>query len=158
MLRTTVAAPTTLDTAGVIAAYKNLAHVERDFRTLKANDLDLRPIHHRLEDRVRAHVFICMLAAYLTWHLRRTPGAADLHRRTPTRTAPTPSPPPHRSAAAARKASRRTDHDRPARAVLPGLLEHLATLTRNDIRYGATTDPSCPPSPVPTPPNDEPSN
>ena len=52
-------------------AYKNLANVERDFRTIKVDDLDLRPIHHRLDDRVRAHVLICMLAAYLVWHLRR---------------------------------------------------------------------------------------
>jgi hypothetical protein len=58
------------DAAGVVGAYKQLAHVERDFRHLKVDDLDLRPIHHRLEDRVRAHVLICMLAGYLVWHLR----------------------------------------------------------------------------------------
>jgi transposase len=59
-----------LDTAGVVTAYKNLANVERDFRTLKTGDPDLRPstTHHRLEDRVRGHVLICMLAAYLVWH------------------------------------------------------------------------------------------
>ena len=61
-----------LDAPGVVAAYKNLAKVERDFRTIKVDDLDLRPIYHRLDDRVRSHVFIVMLAAYLTWHLRRT--------------------------------------------------------------------------------------
>jgi hypothetical protein len=60
----------TLDAAGVVVAYKNLAHVERDFRSIKTDDLDLRPIHHRLPDRVRAHVLIVTLAAYLTWHLR----------------------------------------------------------------------------------------
>ena len=49
-----------------LIAYKNLTAVERDFRTLKTTDLDLRPIHHRLEDRVRGHVFIATLAAYLT--------------------------------------------------------------------------------------------
>ena len=69
VLRTTVPA-NDLDTAAVIGAYKNLARVERDFRSLKTIDLDLRPIHHRLDDRVRAHVLICMLAAYLIWHLR----------------------------------------------------------------------------------------
>ncbi len=53
-----------------MAAYKDLARLERDFRHLKADDLDLRPIWHRLEDRVRGHVLICMLACYLTWHLR----------------------------------------------------------------------------------------
>ena len=70
MLRTSIGADR-LDPPGIVLAYKNLAHVERDFRTLKTDDLDLRPIHHRLEDRVRAHVLICTLAAYLTWHLRR---------------------------------------------------------------------------------------
>src|SRR6476661_7073467 len=70
VLRTSAPA-TDLDTAAVIAAYKNLAKVDRDFRSLKTDDLDLRPIYHRLEDRVRAHVLLCMLAAYLTWHLRK---------------------------------------------------------------------------------------
>ncbi|TQC36380.1 transposase, partial [Rhodococcus sp. WS4] len=69
-LRTTASADE-LGTAAVIDAYKNLSRVERDFRSLKAIDLDLRPIHHRLTDRVKAHVLICMLAAYLTWHLRQ---------------------------------------------------------------------------------------
>ena len=60
-----------LDPTSAVAAYKNLAHVERDFRTIKADDLGLCPIHHRLDDRVRAHVLICVLAAYLVWYLRR---------------------------------------------------------------------------------------
>ena len=70
VLRTTVPADK-LDAAAVVAAYKNLARVERDFRTIKSDDLDLRPIHHRLDERVSAHVLICMLACYLTWHLRQ---------------------------------------------------------------------------------------
>ena len=74
VLRTNIDA-TELDPAGVVIGYKNLAKIERDFRIIKADDLDLRPIHHRLDDRVRAHVLICMLACYLTWHLRR-----DLNR------------------------------------------------------------------------------
>ena len=56
---------------GAVTAYKNLKYVERDFRHIKSDDLDLRPVFHRLEDRVRAHVLICMLACYLTWHLRQ---------------------------------------------------------------------------------------
>src|SRR5436190_6642590 len=60
-----------LDGPAVVTAYKNLKYVERDFRHLKADDLDLRPVFHWLEGRVRAHVLICMLACYLTWHLRR---------------------------------------------------------------------------------------
>ena len=55
----------------MVTAYKNLKYVERDFRHIKSDDLDLRPVFHRLEERVRAHVLICMLACYLTWHLRR---------------------------------------------------------------------------------------
>src|SRR6266496_1508228 len=69
IIRTSVPA-TELDAPGAVTAYKNLAFAERDFRSLKADDLDLRPIHHWLDDRVRAHVLICMRAAYLTWHLR----------------------------------------------------------------------------------------
>ena len=70
VIRTPVPAET-LDAPGAVAAYKDLANLERDFRHIKADDLDLRPIWHRLEDRVRAHVLICMLACYLTWHLRQ---------------------------------------------------------------------------------------
>jgi len=69
IIRTSVPAAS-LDAPGTVTAYKNLAFVERDFRHLKADDLDLRPIHHWLEGRVRAHVLICMLAACLTGHLR----------------------------------------------------------------------------------------
>jgi hypothetical protein len=136
MLRTSVPADD-LDTAGVVTAYKNLARVERDFRTIKVDDLDLRPIYHRLEDRVRAHVFIAMLAAYLVWHLRRTLAPltyTDEHPAAPT----TPAAPANRSAAAARKASRhRDENDQPVRS-FRALLEHLATLTRNDVRLTRT--------------------
>jgi hypothetical protein len=69
VLRTPVPAEN-LDAPGVVLGYKNLAHLERDFRIVKVDDLDLRPIYHRLEDRVKAHVLICMLACYLVWHLR----------------------------------------------------------------------------------------
>ena len=117
VLRTTV--PTdTLDAAGVVAADKNLAHVERDFRTIKTDDLDLRPIHHRLADRVRAHLLIVTLAAYLTWHLRRTLAPLTFtDEHPPARTDPVA--PAVRSAAAARKASRRHDPTGQPRAVLP---------------------------------------
>ena len=69
VLRTTIN-ENDLDAVEVVHAYKALAHVERDFRHLKVDDIDLRPIHHRLEHRVRSHVFLCMLASYLVWHLR----------------------------------------------------------------------------------------
>ena len=70
VLRTPVPAAE-LDAPAVVTAYKNLKYVERDFRHIKSDDLDLRPVFHRLEERVQAHVLICMLACYLTWHLRR---------------------------------------------------------------------------------------
>lgn len=69
MLRTSVS-EADLPTAEVVRSYKDLEQIERAFGTLKGPELQIRPIHHHLEDRVRAHVFLCMLAYYLTWHLR----------------------------------------------------------------------------------------
>ena len=150
VLRTNVPAHT-LPANGVVTAYKNLAHVERDFRTIKVDDLQLRPIHHRLEDRVRAHVLIAMLAAYLVWHLRRAWAPLTFTDEHPPER-DNPVAPARRSTAATRKASRQQDeHDQPVRS-FRGLLEHLATLTRNDIRYGTDTDgPIVPTLALPTP-------
>lgn len=135
VLRTT-ATPTEFSTDAVIGAYKNLAQVERDFRSLKAIDLDLRPIHHRLDDRVKAHVLICMLAAYLTWHMRKALAPLTFTDEHPP-ARQDPVAPARRSAAAATKAARKTTTDTalPARSY-PALLTHLGTLTRNDLRYG----------------------
>ena len=69
IIRTSVP-KTAMDATTVVGTYKSLANVERDFRSIKAIDLDLRPIRHWTETRVRAHVFLCMLAAHLLWHLR----------------------------------------------------------------------------------------
>jgi hypothetical protein len=129
-----------LDAPAVVTAYKNLKYVERDFRSIKSDDLDLRPVFHRLEERVKAHVLICMLACYLTWHLRRAWAPltyTDEHTPQPT----TPVAPARRSAAAQAKASGQHDAaGRPYRS-FRGLLEHLATLPRNQVRFtGATAD------------------
>jgi hypothetical protein len=136
VLRTPVPAAE-LDAPAVVAAYKNLKHVERDFRSIKADDLDLRPVFHRLEERVKAHVLICMLACYLTWHLRRawTPLTfTDEHPPPPGN----PVAPARRSAAAQAKASGQHDAaGRPYRS-FRGLIEHLATLTRNQVRFIGT--------------------
>src|SRR6266508_127581 len=70
VLRTSVA-PDRLPTAEAVRSYKRLAAIERAFRSLKTVDLKVRPIHHRKADRVRAHVFLCMLAYYVEWHMRR---------------------------------------------------------------------------------------
>jgi hypothetical protein len=72
VLRTSVSAEW-LDRDQTVLAYKRLAAVERAFRCLKSVDLNVRPIHHRLPDRVRAHVLIAMLAYYVKWHVRRAP-------------------------------------------------------------------------------------
>jgi len=123
-----------LDAAGVVTAYKNLKYVERDFRSIKADDLDLRPVFHRLEERVKAHVLICMLACYLTWHLRRAWAPLTFTDQDPP-TATDPAAPARRSAAAQAKASRQHDeYARPYRS-FRGLLGHLATLTRNQVRF-----------------------
>ena len=69
LIRTSVSA-TQMDAAACVRNYKALANVERAFRSLKTIDLKVRPIHHRTADRVRAHIFLCMLAYYVEWHMR----------------------------------------------------------------------------------------
>jgi hypothetical protein len=136
VLRTPIPA-NELDAPGVVAAYKNLKYVERDFRHIKADDLDLRPVFHRLEERVRAHVLICMLACYLTWHLRRAWAPLTFTDENPP--APdNPVTPARRSAAAQAKASYQHDPAGQPYRSFRGLLEHLATLTRNQVRYTGT--------------------
>ncbi|HQU00574.1 MAG TPA: transposase [Acidimicrobiales bacterium] len=126
-----------MDAPGVVGAYKDLAHVERDFRHIKIDDLSLRPIHHRLEERVRSHVFICMLAAYLVWHLREALAPLTFtDEHPPTRVSPVA--PALRSASASKKAAaKRNDVDEEVRGFRE-LLDHLATLTRNTM--AVTTD------------------
>ena len=137
VLRTPVPA-SELDAPAVVTAYKNLKYVERDFRHIKSDDLDLRPVFHRLEERVKAHVLICMLACYLTWHLRRAWAPLTYTDQDPP--APdNPVAPARRSPAAQAKASYQHDPaGRPYRS-FRGLLEHLATLTRNQVRFAGTT-------------------
>jgi DDE family transposase len=126
-----------LDAAGTVTAYKNLKYVERDFRHIKSDDLDLRPVFHRLERRVKGHVLICMLAAYLTWHLRQVWAPLTYTDEEPPAQA-NPVAPARRSAPAEAKASRQHDENgRPYRS-FQGLLAHLGTLTRNELRFPAT--------------------
>jgi hypothetical protein len=136
VLRTPVPAHE-LDAAAVVTAYKNLKYVERDFRHIKSDDLDLRPVFHRLEERVKAHVLICMLACYLTWHLRRAWAPLTFTDQDPPQQH-NPVTPARRSAAAQAKAS--YQHDPAGRPYhsFRGLLDHLATLTRNQVRYAGT--------------------
>ena len=131
VIRTSVQS-TQMSPSEVVAAYKNLCLVEQDFRSLKTIDLDLRPVHHWREDRVRCHVLVCMLACYLTWHLRRAWAElifADQHP--PARSDPVAKA--VRSEGALAKAStRKTVQGRPVESFAT-LLEELATLTRNQV-------------------------
>src|SRR6266496_1634887 len=108
-------------------AYKNLKYVERDFRHIKADDLDLRPVFHRLEKRVKGHVLICMLAAYLVWHLRQAWAPLTYTDEEPPVPA-SPAAPARRSASAQAKASRQRDEDGRPYLSFRGLLAHLGTL------------------------------
>jgi hypothetical protein len=121
-----------LDAPAAVAAYKGLARLERDFRSLKADDLDLRPIWHRLEDRVRAHVLICMLACYLTWHLRQAWAPLTYADEHPPQRG-NPVAPARRSPSADAKAARKTGPGGQPLRSFRGLLAHLATLTRDTI-------------------------
>jgi hypothetical protein len=126
-----------LDAAGAVTAYKNLKHVERDFRHIKSDDLDLRPVFHRLEKRVKGHVLICMLAAYLTWHLRQAWAPLTYTDEEPPEQA-SPVTPAERSASAEAKASRQHDENGRPYLSYQGLLAHLGTLTRNELRFAGT--------------------
>lgn len=133
VIRTSVPAEE-LDGEGVVGAYKSLSRVERAFRSLKSVDLKVRPIHHRLADRVRAHVLVCMLAYYVEWHMRRSlapllfddeePWAGEARRESVVA-------PACRSASAEKKArTKQTPEGMPVQS-LASLLAHLSTLTRN---------------------------
>jgi hypothetical protein len=123
-----------LDGPAVVAAYKNLKYVERDFRSIKSDDLDLRPVFHRLEERVKAHVLICMLACYLTWHLRKAWAPLTFTDENPPAPA-NPVAPARRSPHAQAKASYQHDQAGQPYHTFRGLLDHLATLTRNQVRF-----------------------
>ncbi|MGH3967606.1 MAG: IS1634 family transposase [Mycobacterium sp.] len=130
----------TLNPAAVVQSYKNLANVERDFRIIKADDLDLRPIHHRLNDRVKAHVLICLLACYLVWHLRKAWAPLTYTDEHPPQR-DNPVAPAQRSPQADAKASRKHDANGNPLRSFRGLLDHLGTLTRNQVHYhGANTE------------------
>src|SRR5580692_10064629 len=136
VLRTPVPAAE-MDAAAVVTAYKNLKYAERDFRHIKSDDLDLRPVFHRLGERVRAHVLICMLACYLVWHLRRAWAPLTFTDEQPPGQG-NPVTPARRSTAAQAKASGQHDAAGQPYYSFRGLLEHLATLTRNQVRYAGT--------------------
>lgn len=136
VIRTSVDAAR-LAAAEAVGTYKRLAHIERAFRSLKTVDLKIRPIHHRKADRVRAHVFLCLLAYYVEWHMRQAlrpllfddedPAGAATQRRSvvaPARRSPR---------AEAKAATKRTTDGGPVHS-FQTLLADLATLTKNRVQ------------------------
>ena len=136
VIRTSVKADA-LSGEQVVASYKSLSGVERAFRSLKTVDLHVRPIHHRLPDRVRAHILLCMLAYYVEWHMRQllAPILFDDHDK-PQAKASRASivAPAKRSDAALRKATtKKTDEGLKVHS-FQTLLSDLATIVKNRIR------------------------
>ena len=134
IIRTSVSA-TRMDAADCVRHYKSLANVERAFRTMKTIDLKIRPIHHRLADRVRAHIFLCMLAYYVEWHMReawRELMFADEDQA--AKATRDPVAPAKRSKSAAAKAKTHTlEGGTPAHS-FSTLLAELSTIARNTCR------------------------
>lgn len=154
VIRTNVPAEQ-LPAAEVVRSYKDLARAERAFRSLKTVDLDIRPIHHRLADRVRAHVLLCMLAYYVEWHMRRSlaPVLFDDHQREEAGAARASIvAPAQRSTAARRKAARKSTDDGLPVLSFRSLLAELATFTRNTMALAATPADTFLLYPQPTPP------
>ncbi len=153
IVRTSVPAEA-LDAEDTVEAYKSLSQVERAFRSYKTVDLKVRPIHHHLADRVRSHVFLCMLAYYVEWHMREAlapmlfddeaPGAGEALRASIVA-------PAQRSPAAQRKArTKRAADGRPAHS-FKTLLQDLATITSSRIQLragGPTFDKVTLPTPI----------
>jgi hypothetical protein len=141
VIRTSVPA-SNLNSQQVVATYKSLSTVERAFRSMKSVDLKVRPIYHHQAERVKAHVFLCMLAYYVEWHMRRAlapllfddeePDAAQAQRTSIVA-------PAQRSTSAQQKAASKQTADGLPVHSFRTLLADLATLTRNRVRMGERT-------------------
>ncbi len=132
-----------LDAAQTVLAYKRLSRVERAFRSLKTVDLKVRPIHHRLDTRVRAHVFVCMLAYYVEWHMRQrlAPLLFDDEQAEQAAAARrSPVAPAERSRGSQQKAADKTTSDGLPVHSFQTLLDDLATLTSNEVQLAAQPD------------------
>ena len=134
-----------LSAEDAVRSYKNLAQVERVFRTFKGLDIRIRPIHHRTEERVRAHIFICLLAYYVEWHLRQVLApllfddealAFDRKQRDPV------APAESSTAAKTKKVARVTEDGLPIHSFTT-LLAEMGTRCRHRCRV--KSDPECPP-------------
>lgn len=141
VIRTSVPSAT-LSSQKVVGHYKRLSEVERAFRSMKSVDLKIRPIYHHLADRVKAHVFLCMLSYYVEWHMRRAlapllfddddPQTAEGARKSIV------SPAERSAKAKSKDFLKRTEDGLPVHS-FQTLLKDLATLTRNEVRVGEQT-------------------
>ena len=151
VIRTNVPAER-LDAAECIRTYKRLARVERAFRTMKTVDLHVRPIRHRLEDRVRAHFFLVMLAYYVEWHMRQAWKALLFDDETPAQN-PNQVARAERSMAGESKAGNQFLPDGTPIHSFHTLLQSLATIVKNTCQH-----PGSPPTAtfqLPTAPSEE---
>ena len=154
IIRTSVKAAR-MDAPTCVRTYKSLAQVERAFRSIKTMDLKVRPIHHHLENRVRAHIFVCMLAYYVEWHMRQAwaplmftdeDQAAKLVRE--------PVAPARRSDAAMKKVASRSLEDGSPTHSFQTLLAQLQTIVRNTCRT-PKSEPDAPSFLITTTPSDK---
>jgi len=142
-----------MDAPDCVRNYKSLANVERAFRSLKTIDLKVRPIHHRTADRVRSHIFLCMLAYYVEWHMReawRELMFADAQLQ--AKATRDPVAPAKRSKAALAKVARHTLDDGTPAHSFSTLMAELATIVSNTCRM-LTAGPNAPTFQVLTTPN-----
>lgn len=133
----------TLTAEQTVSAYKDLSQVEWAFRSLKTMDLQVRPIYHWKDDRIRAHVFLCMLAYYVEWHLRGALSellfddhereAAEVTRKSIV------SPAPRSEAAQRKEQQRRSPEGFPVQS-FQCLLKDLATLCKNRVRWSSRSE------------------
>ena len=141
VIRTSVPAEA-LSSENVVGCYKSLSEVEKAFRSLKSVDLKIRPIHHHLAERVKAHIFLCVLSYYVEWHMRQAlapmlfddddPETAMAARKNIV------SPAARSPKAQSKDYSKRTEDGLPVHS-FQTLLKDLATLTRNEVRVGEQT-------------------
>ena len=135
MIRTTLPAER-LGAPAAVRAYKQLKLAEHAFRTMK-DTIEIRPIHHHLADRVRAHVFLCMLAYYIAYELEQRLTPLLFTDETPLAPIDPVKPAIRSPSARAKAGSARTAEGFPAHT-LPDLLADLATICRNHISTGAS--------------------
>jgi transposase len=139
VIRTSVK-PQEFTSQEAVKAYKDLSKVERAFRSIKTVDLKVRPIFHWLDDRIRAHVFLCMLAYYVEWHMRRKLATIlfDDHEREEAEAtrASVVAPAPRSEAARKKDADKKTVDGLPVLS-FRSLLEHMGTMAKNRVRPAA---------------------